>query len=367
MKFAVSRSLLADEISKIQGIIPTKPAINILSNILLEAKDNKLTLSATDLTVSMKTQMPATILEEGSIALPAKRFFQLIRELTTSEIEINSNESLIANVISGTSTFKFNGMSAEEFPAFPEVSSAEQFTMKSELLREMFGTTAFAVARDDNRQVLNGTLMQLDDKLATFIGTDGKRLAKVKTEIDFSTSLASQHIIPIKAVEELTKILDAKESLQCFLLEDQIAIECGSTLLITKLLSGKYPDVEKVIPQESEIKIHLHKEELISLLRQISLFVSSQPVHFIFTDGELKLTGASSEFGEGNVSMPVDYFDETFEIAFNPSHFLDILRHSKDETVTIELTSPYNPGLITDSSKAVFVILPMRLTSMATA
>ncbi len=162
----------------------------------------------------------------------------------------------------------------------------------------------------------------------------------------------------------MIKMLDESDSeVHLTLAQDKIALESGHLTLITKLLSGQYPDVERVIPAKLSQNFSIHREELMSLLRQISLFTSetSSSVRFSFETGQLHLAAMSSEIGEGRVSMPVDYAGQKLEIAFNPYFFLDILRHSKDETVRFGLNDPHNPGLITDSTQAMFVIMPMRL------
>jgi DNA polymerase-3 subunit beta len=226
----------------------------------------------------------------------------------------------------------------------------------------MLVRTAFAAAREDSRQVLNGVLFQQTAEGVFFIGTDGKRLAKLTAPIEVSQP--GSYILPLKAVEEMIKILDQpEESCKVTLMPDKFALEVGSITLITKLLSGHYPDISRVIPQKSAHPIALHREELISLLRQVALFTSehSSSVRFSFTPGELQLSAISGEIGEGKVSMPVNYAGEKFDVAFNPHYFLDILRHSKDETVHFDISDPYNPGMITDSSSALFVLMPMRL------
>jgi len=236
--------------------------------------------------------------------------------------------------------------------------------MPSEALKEMLSKSAFAAAREDSRHVLNGVLMKVDKSNAVFIGTDGKRLAKVNTAVDLSDDHKHDYLIPLKAVEEIVKTIDNDQPVKISLTPDRVGIESDSTLLITKLLSGEYPDVERVIPTESEFKLTLHREELMALLKQVALFTTdkSHSVHFLLSPGELTLTANSSEIGEGKVSMAVDYSGENFEIAFNPFFFHDILRHSSDETVSFAVTTPHNPGLITDSTSANYVIMPMRLS-----
>lgn len=366
MKALVSRLDLAALIGKIQSAVSPKPVVPILGNVLLEAQDDQLILSTTDLTVSMRGHISAKVAEEGAITIPARRFFQLVRELTTPYLELHATTPEVAFINAGSSHFKIQGMHRSEFPALPELSDEIQFTMSCATLREMLTRTAFSAARDDSRQILNGVLVQKAANVATFIGTDGKRLAKTHAVIDHGSSAPSAYIIPIKAVEEILKIVEVKEEVCTLtLMPDRIAVSAGNATLITKLLSGQFPDSSRVIPERSETPVALHREELISLLRQVSLFTTdlNSSVRFTFTSGMLHISATSGEIGEGVVSMPVNYAGEKLEAAFNPHYFLDILRHTKDETVQFTLKGPYSPALVTDSSSALFVLMPMRLSA----
>ncbi len=365
MKVTLSRLELVNAIGKIQSIVSSKPTIPILANILIEAHQETLTISATDLTVSMQVQMGASVEEEGGITLPARRFFQLVRELTTGEIVLHTNTEEIAFIEAGTSQFRLNGINQGEFPSLPDLTQAENFSIGAEDLKRLLSKSVFAAAREDSRHVLNGVLMQIENGTATFIGTDGKRLAKVESAVEISADHKGSYLIPLKAVEEIVKSVDTEEGVKVSLMADKIAVEHEGAVLITKLLSGDFPDVERVIPAESVFTLTLHREELMALLKQVALFTTdkSHSVQFALSPGELTLTANSSEIGDGKVSMPVDYSGESFEIAFNPFFFHDILRHSKDETVSFGMTNPFSPGLITDSTTALFVIMPMRLAA----
>lgn len=364
MKAVISKIDLVNLIGKIQSIVAAKPAIPILSNVLIEAIDDQLIVSATDLTVSMRCHVEAKVVEEGAIALPARRFFQLVRELTSPQVKISAQTNEIAEITTGTSVFKINGMNKLEFPALPDLTGSVEIALPSSTLKEMFAKTAFSAAREDSRYMLNGVQVQIANQKATFIGTDGKRLAKTSASIAIDSSVVSTHVIPLKAVEEMIKMLDdSTNPVHLKLAADKVSLESGPLTLITKLLSGQYPDVERVIPAKSDQSFAIHREELMSLLRQISLFTSetSSSVRFSFETGQLHLAAMSSDIGEGRVSMPVDYSGSKLEIAFNPYFFLDILRHSKEETIRFGLNDAHNPGLITDSTNALFVIMPMRL------
>ncbi len=365
MKLTMPRAELVSLIGKIQSVVPSKPAIPILSNVLIEAREGQIILSATDLTVSMRAYANAKVAKEGSITLPARRFFQLIRELTSPEIEIECMDGGIATIRCGTSHFKLNGMDKAEFPSLPDLNQAHTIAFSGGDLKGMLSKTVFAAARDDSRQVLNGLFTEVANGALTFVGTDGKRLAKVQQTIDTDPSFKSDFIIPLKAVEEMIRIIESDDEVKFSVMKDKVALDVGSICLITKLLAGQYPDVDRVIPDQSQMKsIVLHREELTQLLKQVSLFTSEMnySVRFTFDEGDLQLQAMSSDIGEGRVNMPVDYGSDKLEIAFNPYFFIDILKHCKDETATFGISDSFNPGMITDSSEALYVIMPMRLS-----
>ena len=350
MKFMISTQELNYLINKIQNIVPQKPTVPILTNFLIEASNDELVLTATDLAVSIRCNTEVNIIEEGATTLPARRFAQLIRELTTPNVEVSSNAHETTTLIAGTSRFKVNGMSKQEYPDLPDLGAALCFSISQKELKDLLYRTAFAVSKEDNRYVLTGVLCHISNGTATFAGTDGKRLARTHAKVDIDPSIQYQAIIPLKAVDEILKNLVDEGDAKISLMPDKVAIEANQTLIIAKLLTGDYPDISRVIPESSSIIVTLHREELIALLRQVSLFTVDQhhSARFTFTVGELKLAANTNTFGEGNVGMPVNYQGDKLEIAFNPGYFLDILRHCKEEIVTMGLTDPYNPGLLTD-------------------
>jgi DNA polymerase III subunit beta len=363
MKFVISRNELSGLIRKIQNVVPQNAPIPILSHFLIEAEEDELIFTATDLTVGSRCRAKAKIYEKGSLSIPSKRFFQLVKELTESNIEVVAADSEMAEIKAGSSRFRLHGMDKGEYPALPDLKEATQFTIESEVLKDLLYRTAFAVSKEDNRYVLTGVLMRIENEKAIFVGTDGKRLAKTEAPIAINPQFSGEFILPLKAVDEIGKMLGEDKHATVYLTDDKVAVESGSTMLVTKLLSGDYPDFEQVIATHSEKKLTLHREELITLLKQISLFTNDQShsVRFSFAPGELVLTANCADVGEGKVSMPVNYSESKLEIAFNPFFFLDILRHSRDETVTLGISDAYNPGIITDSTNSLFIIMPMRL------
>ncbi|MEC7839561.1 MAG: DNA polymerase III subunit beta [Chlamydiota bacterium] len=373
MKFVISTQELNYLIGKLLNVIPQKPAVPILSNILIEARNGELILTATDLTVGIRCFTEAKILAEGATTLPAKRFAQLVRELTAVNVEITTNQNEVTDIVAGSSKFKMHGMNTSEYPSLPDMRDAQQLRFSEAELKEMFLRTSFAVSREDNRYVLTGVYLNVEDGNATFIGTDGKRLARTFKTIPGESPANGSYIVPLKAVEEITKNLSNEDNeATIFLMDDKIAVQSSDSIIVSKLLTGEYPDVNRVIPDQPDTIVSLHREELTSLLKQISLFTAqtTHSVRFTFTDGELMLTANTMDVGEGVVKMPVNYHGDKFEIAFNPNYFLDILRHGKSETVKMGLIDAFNPGVITDEDQEpvvasgpspLYVLMPMRL------
>ncbi|MBS0624339.1 MAG: DNA polymerase III subunit beta [Verrucomicrobia bacterium] len=365
MKFVVSRQELAQLIRNIQNIVPQNAPIPVLSHVLIEAADNELVFTATDLTVGSRCHAPAKVLEPGGLSVPSKRFFQLVRELTDQTLTVNAVDGEMAEILSGTSSFRLHGIDKNEYPQLPNLEEATRFSLPGAVLKDMLYRTAFAVSKEESRFVLTGVLMRIFDSKAIFVGTDAKRLARTQIAIPVPSDLVGEYILPIKAVDEIIKILNEEEPATIYLANDKIAVESGRTLIVTKLLAGEYPDFEQIIPvgNDNEKRMELHREELITLLRQISLFTNdtTQSVRFTFQPGELVLTANCADVGEGKVSMPVNYAGDRLEMALNPFYFLDILKHSKDETVVLSVFDPYNPGIIRDSTQSLFIIMPMRL------
>lgn len=382
MKFVISTQELNYLIAKCQNVVSQKSTMPLLANLMIQARGSEIIMTATDLTVGIRCITEAKILEDGITTLPAKKLASLVKELTAVNVEVTTNENEVTELRADASRFKLNGMSAAQFPSLPDLTDSIPLKLSQGKLKEMFFSTAFAVSREDSRYALTGVFLHIENGKAIFVGTDGKRLAKNELPLEIDPSISGRYIVPLKAVEEILKSLEDTGDVTLHLMSDKIAIETENTILITKLLSGEYPDYNRVIPESSSSNIALHREELMHLLRQVSLFTPAEgiqsSVKFSFVDGEVRLNANAAEVGEGKVSMPVNYRGPQLDIAFNPYFFLDILRHTKSQTVNMGLTDSFNPGVITDNeiqldaesnlelnpvkSSSLFVLMPMRLS-----
>jgi DNA polymerase-3 subunit beta len=371
MKAVIPTQTLSCLIGKCLNVVPQKATIPILSNILMEASNGLIRLTATDLVVGVCCFAEANIIEEGTVALPAKKLAQLVRELTSANVEITATPEGRAEIVADSSRFRLHGMNASTFPSWPGLEGTVRCVLKQSELKDVLFRTAFTVSREDNRYVLTGVFLRISNRQATFMGTDGKRLSRSFLPVDVDEDFSGNFVIPLKAVEEILKNLTEEGEATLHLMADKIAVQTHDTTVISKLLSGEYPDVMRIIPTAVPNSILLHREELISLLRQTSLFGGEESpiVRFTFHEGELRLSANTMEVGEGNVSMPANYHGDKLDIAFNPTYFLDFLRHSRGETVTLGLIDSYNPGIIVDQDSAavssteanpLFLLMPMR-------
>ncbi|MFZ4772521.1 MAG: DNA polymerase III subunit beta [Chlamydiia bacterium] len=363
MKCIVNRSQLVSLISVAQRIVPAKAILPILSNVLIEAGDGMITLSATDLNVSLQASMPAQVEVAGAITLPARRFFQLIRELSTPMIEITV-EGNVAHIRAGSSLFKVNGIDKGEFPPIPTQMTGLTVDVKSDDLREMLIRTSFAAAREEvGKPACVSVLMKIEKKSATFVATDGKRLARFQKPIEIDQDITA--VVPLKAVQEMIDLLSFDETATLSFLDGKILLKVGPVCLIAKLIGLPYPDYARAFVDQSELTmINIHKEEWVALLRQIALFTSesSHSARFTFKDGMMRIRAQSPEYGEGEVEMAVDVAKE-LDIAFNPQYVMEALKHCKGDVVRLGLCHPYMPGLILDPASVGvdFVVMPMRL------
>lgn len=373
MKLVIPTQELSYLINKVQNIISQKPSAPILGNFLIEAHHDELVLTATDLTISIRCGIEAQIEEEGSTTLPAKKLAQLVREITSPRIEISTSAHEVTTLIAGASQFKINGISKEGYPSWPTSEPTVSFSLPQSHFKDLIFRTAFAVSKEETRYILTGVHVQIAKGFITLTATDGKRLAKCRSQTHLDANVFAEAVLPIKAVDEILKNLTDEGEVTLSFTSDKIFIQSNDTQIATKLLSGDYPDISQIIPESPRFIFSLHREELSSLLRQVSLFLPDihRSARFNFANGELKISANTNSVGEGLVSMPVNTPSENpIDIAFNPIYFLDILRHCKEETVLLGITDSCNPGIIVEGNQKdkkmceaplLFIIMPMRL------
>lgn len=373
MRIICSKQNLLQGVETVQMAVSPKITLPILSNFLLETEKDKIKLSGTDLEVGICTFTPVEIIKPGNITIPAKKFFEIIRELPDEKIEINTDESNRITIICAQSHFLINGLSKEDYPLLPEFKEDKAIALPRTTLQKMLKKTSFAVSTDETRYVLNGVCLIFDNTQIKMVATDGRRLAYISEELNPDGSVGAgkqmQVIIPTKAANQLIHLLteSGEETVKMSIGENQIGFKINSTILISRLIEGNFPNYEQVIPKNYVLQLKLNTKEFLQVTKRVSLLVSDKggSVKYDLKGNILRVSSISPGIGEAEEKMVAQAHPENLqlEIAFNPTYVLDVLKVIDSEEIYLELTSSLNPGVIRPSSKEEYlcVLMPMRL------
>jgi DNA polymerase-3 subunit beta len=285
------------------------------------------------------------------------------------EIDLEVDEKNACTVRSGSSFYKINGLSADEFPPLPKFKEDKKVVLPQETLKGMMKKTSFAISTDESRYVLNGIFISLKDHKMTMVATDGRRLALVDEEMDVAEKSQGEFIVPAKAVNELNRLLQDKGEVEIHYAENQASFslkdEKGSTVLIvTKLIEGNYPNYRQVIPAETKERVALVREEFLHALRRAEIMTSekSNSVKLSFGKNRLEITANSPEVGEAKESLAINYKGPDIAIAFNPKYVIDPLNALVNDEVFLELIDELSPGVLKINGPFLYVVMPMRLS-----
>lgn len=364
MKIQISRDDLLKGIQTVHSVIPLRSTLPILSHILLETQKDSIRLVGTDLELGIACSVPAQIVEEGAITIPAKRFSDLVKELPETHLTITTRKNQQVSIEYARGLFKIMGLPKEEFPRLPNIeNNPELMVMDQGVLQAMLGLTAFAVSRDESRYVLTGTLLISKDDEVVLVATDGRRLAMIERRAMSAPKGNRQAIIPFKAVEELHRLLEQNQTVKILMKENQIYFDLGNTQIFSRLIEGKFPNYEQVIPQESPQKLTASREDLLLAARRISLWTTSDSpsIRFDLKQNQLVLSKQTPEIGEAHEELQTQYSGQEFSVGFNPAYLIDVLKALPDSEVALELPGPDRPGVIRTKDHYLYIVLPMQL------
>ncbi len=363
MKFSIEKDQIMEALQKVQSIVEQRTTLPILSNVLLEADNGKLTLTTTDQEVSVRTNLEVDISESGATTLPARRFFSICRELPSHQIDISVTGTDVAEIISGSANFKLEGLSKDDFPPIPSFEESFSYELQQGTLKDILRKTSYAASTDESRAILNGSLMAFRDNKLTVVCTDGRRLALVEQEIDIPTDAELDIVVPSKTILELIKTLNDEGVINIKISATQVAFEFGNIFIISKLIDGTYPNYRQVIPSQCEERIAIDRETLNNAIRRVSLMLDDQAasVKVKITENRIDLLTSSLEIGEARESIPVKYSGKDITIAFNPAFMMAPLKHLDSDEIFLELSDELSPGVIKSNVPFLYVIMPIRL------
>ena len=372
MEFTVGKSDLVRELGLSQGVVEKKTTIPILSNVLLEASGDRVTLTATDLELGIRCSCPARVKKEGAGTVPARKLLDYMRLLPEGDVNMKFLENHWASITAGRSRTRIAGMSRESFPELPQMpETIAEVPIKT--LTSMIARTSFAISMEESRFTLNGALLLMRPEGLTMVATDGHRLAFVQAaQADSGTTdKAFRALIPRKAMGELVKLGDdAGEGAKAVIAGDDnhLFFQVGHRLLITRKLTGNFPDYERVLPKDHQLMARLQKGEIRSAIERVSQFADerSRAIRVQFTNGEVKVFSSSVETGESEESVPSEYQGPDIEIGFNAQYLLDFLRAIPQDHVAFELKDQKSAGEMRPAGDNIadqyrYVVMPMRI------
>nr|WP_100764838.1 DNA polymerase III subunit beta [Leptospira ellisii]PJZ93597.1 DNA polymerase III subunit beta [Leptospira ellisii] len=373
MKIKVNTSEFLKAIHAVEGVISAREIKSVLSNLKIEAEGKEVFLSATDLEISIKTSVPAEVVQSGSISLPAKQlssFFKTINfEETTLSLEESDGDSSIAYITdsSGKNDYKskISGMDAEEIKTISKVSSSQISSFPSTLINDMIRKTSYAIAHEDQRFIFNGLYMIPNGDKLIFVGTDGRRLCKIERTLPSPLQFKESIIVPAKAIREISKMIATSETGNIGLVEGQIYASANNIELLCKLIEGNFPNYEQVIPKSTKFSTGISKDEFQVALRQVMTAAEepSRQIRLTFGKNNLNFFAQTLGASEASINKPIEYSGDEVTIAFKGEYLMDIFRSIDDNEVKIEFSDSSSPVIFKDPSDPEFisVIMPMKL------
>ncbi len=371
MEITVSKFELLRELAATQGVVERKTTIPILSNYLFEAGGDRLSLTATDLDLSLRTSCNAKVKKEGSCTIPARKLHDYVKLLPDADITIKLLENHWVSIRCGRSNTKMVGMARSNFPSLPVFPTAGVVKIPAQVLRGMIARTSFAIANEESRYTLNGALMVLKPESITMVATDGHRLAHVERVGEKFEGVSGElkTLVPKKCMDELRALVDSTdvETVEFAKDESTLFFRIGPRLLTSRQLTGQFPNYEAVLPKDNSKSIALHGEDLAGAISRVAQFADerSRAVRLKLEKGELKLSASSTETGESEDSIETDYNGESLTIGFNAQYITDFLKAIGNSDVRLELKDPQSAGQLrpaeSEDYKYRYIVMPMRI------
>jgi DNA polymerase-3 subunit beta len=370
MELVVRKVDLLRELQLFQGIVERKNTIPILANVLMDATGSEVRLAATDLEVGLRSRCSAEVAKKGSLTLPAKKLFEIVKALPDTDVRIEEDRGGV-KVAAERFDSRITTMPRDDFPTLPEGSGSAGATLSRESMRQMVSKTQFAITGEDTRYFLNGALFVLKPGDMSLVATDGHRLALVtvkRTEAAPEEELEARIILPKKTLLELGRLLaEGGDVVRFEKGENHLFFDVGGRILISRTIDGQFPAYERVIPKTNDKQITFERDRLTNAVKRVALLSNerSRAVRFQIEEGQVVVTSNSSEFGEAKEALPVEYSGSPLTICFNAQYVVDFLGVMETEQVALEFKDEMSQAVMkpvgAEGYEYTYVIMPMRI------
>lgn len=374
MKFRINKDHFSNGLQQVLNVVGSRSTMPILSNVFIEAKDDHIALTTTNLDLGIKCQIKADVSEPGNTTLPVRKLAIIVRELPKSEVLVEVGENNKAQIASGGSNFKIMGIAAAEFPPLPTFENRNVFELLQHDIVNMLKSVSYAQSSNDNRYILNGVYFKFTEDKLTLVATDGRRLALTGVDLTVSDDNAGSLILPAKTVLELERLIGKGEKVKIAFDDRQAAFEINldesgdsglvdHIYLVSKVVEGSYPDYQQVIPKETEHRVKVERELMLDCVNRAALVTSdkSNSVKLKMSKNLLEISASSAEYGESHESMAIAYDGSDVEVSFNPHFLMEPLKALTKDEVFFEFKDHLSPGIFKTLDNFLCVIMPLRL------
>jgi DNA polymerase-3 subunit beta len=356
------------------NVIPSKTTLPILNHILFEAGSGQLTLSATDLEVSLKTKVNAQIEKEGNVTIPGRLLYDVVREIPDVPLSIKSDENNRINLKYSRGQYTFFGEDSREFPQRPAIDVKHEIEVEKKRFSRHIEKTIFAVSNDELRAALMGVLLQVRENEYRMISTDGHRLVRVINKSFETEEKINDIIIPVKALNLLQKNLNSSGNVKISFGSNHVIFDLEEASISVSLIEGKYPEYEKVIPVNEEKILNTNREQMITALRTVSVVANkiTQQVKISIDKDKITVKSEDMDRGEGIETIEAEYTGEPLDIGFNSAYVLDVLRHIDTENVQLKFDSAVSASLVFPMEQekdedVLMLVMPIKLRESVAA
>jgi DNA polymerase-3 subunit beta len=370
MKFSASQSSLLGGLTPLAAVVPTKSPMPVLTHFLLQLSGNRLTITATDLEISMETQVEVKAEKEGRALLPARKFLDMVREFPDVMVTVEASEAGRIKLTAEKQEYDLASENVQNYPKVPSLEEMASFVMERAKLRRAISKVVFAASRDELRPQLTGVYVKAGPGEVRLVTTDGHRLVKVVIHQDAYKGEAREWIVPVKAMNTVGRMCDREGDVQILFSEKQVAFRVGTTTLITKLIEGRYPNYEAVIPAENKNLLTVDLDQFHAAVRRAAIVSNeiSRQIRLKLRSDHLQIQVEDIEQGnEGQETVPCTYNGEPMDIGYNATYVMDVLKQIDTPEVAFELGTPTSAGIVrpTEQEKdenLLMLIMPVRLT-----
>jgi DNA polymerase-3 subunit beta len=367
VKISLEREALLRQLQTVSRVASARSTIQALSGVQLAAAADGCELRATDMDVGLRVPVPAEVVREGVVVLPARLLLDVVRLLPAAEVslELRPQEQDV-ELVSGNATFHIRTLRAEDFPPFPEPEPESAVSIPVAAFVSTALKVANSASRDETRPVLTGILVSASEKELRMVATDSYRLSVKETTLETALPSGFEVNVPARALQELARVAGhvEDEELRISVRQNQVLFELGGVILSSRLIDGQFPNYRQLLPETFEHELRLAGAELTEVVRRISLLAQKNaPLRLAFKPGELTISAQTPDIGEALESLPVSFQGDPLEIGFNPEFLRAGLEAIEEGDVVLKLISPLRPGLIEsgDESRFRYLIMPIRL------